>query len=112
VRALNRDKPPGEDLVAVPGPGRAATAGVAILARFELPVAAGAALELETTFDARGWRLDASSGAERRPFEGAWDAGPAPLRDELAGDVFLWGHLGNWSSGLGRGTLAARVASD
>lgn len=111
VRVVNRDKPSGADLIAVPGPGQRATRGVAILGRFAFQGRPGAATELTLATDRQGWRLTVEHGGRREAdLAKSWSDAAAPLRDELAGGVYLWAQLGNWSSGAGRGTLLTRVA--
>jgi hypothetical protein len=78
---------------------------VAILDRFEL--AGGGPVVLDATFDAAGWRLAvARAGRATATSARAWSFPPeAPITDEQAQGVYLWGHLGAWSDGRGSGTV-------
>ncbi|MCO5166378.1 MAG: hypothetical protein M9894_08440 [Planctomycetes bacterium] len=108
VRVVNRDKPPGADLVHDPPPGQPRTPGVEVLERFELRPRPAEPLVLDLRVDVAGWGLKVhQDGRPLLSLARAWsEAALAPLSDELRRGVFLWGHLGNWSDGHGVGTLA------
>ena len=98
------------------GRGKATTNildGLDLLERFELDPR-GLPFDLHVDLDARGWLLHVKQrGRTLERLSGRWTSSRrAPIRAELSGDTFLWGHLGNWSDGRGEGSLKTVLRPD
>ena len=107
VRQINRRRPAGTDLIAVPQPNLPRVEGVDVLDRFTIAPAADAPLLVDADLTRSGWRLRLHQGdATLVERHARWTASRhARIDDELAGDVYLWTHAGNFSGGTGTGTF-------